>query len=108
MNALWSLPKHLGGGVGVAGSPRCSFLQVVALGQKNRAVSATAMNAESSRSHSILTIIVERTDRLPEGQDDGAFWEKGCALYCTKPRGAKRLSCYMRVVCLLSLFCYVL
>ena len=32
------------------------------IGNKNRTVGATLMNAESSRSHSIFTITIERTD----------------------------------------------
>ena len=49
---------------------------MVVLGQKNRAVSATAMNAESSRSHSILTIVVERTDRAEAASGDGEVDER--------------------------------
>jgi hypothetical protein len=44
-----------------------SGLQV---GKKNRMVGATAMNADSSRSHSIFTITVEAVRRA-EGQAEG-------------------------------------
>ena len=41
---------------------------VMALGGKNRSVGATLMNADSSRSHSIFTISLERCDTV-EGQE---------------------------------------
>ena len=39
-------------------------------GWKNRATGATAMNAESSRSHALMSVIVEQTARK-EGADGG-------------------------------------
>ncbi|EEH51880.1 kinesin-II motor protein, flagellar associated [Micromonas pusilla CCMP1545] len=43
--------------------------KVLAVGKKNRSVGATAMNADSSRSHSIFTITIE-TSEVEEGAAD--------------------------------------
>ena len=43
--------------------------QIMAKGWDNRSVGATAMNAESSRSHSIFTIYLERQDTDEKGED---------------------------------------
>jgi len=42
--------------------------KTMSLGNKNRSVGATNMNAESSRSHAIFTIILERSEKGPDGQ----------------------------------------
>ncbi len=41
---------------------------LMARGSANRHVGATAMNADSSRSHSIFTVRVEAADTGPDGQ----------------------------------------
>ena len=38
-------------------------------GYKNRTVGATLMNAESSRSHSIFTVVIEMNEKDAEGKD---------------------------------------
>ena len=43
--------------------------KMMAIGLNNRTVGATAMNAESSRSHSIFTIIIEANERDEDGKD---------------------------------------
>ena len=42
--------------------------EVMTIGQKNRSVRETLMNMESSRSHSLFTITVERSDIGPDGK----------------------------------------
>lgn len=42
--------------------------KTMSLGNKNRSVGATNMNAESSRSHAIFTITIERSEKGPDGQ----------------------------------------
>lgn len=42
--------------------------RIMTLGNKNRVVGATAMNAQSSRSHAIFTITVENSDTDDEGK----------------------------------------
>ena len=42
---------------------------VMSRGWKNRATGSTNMNAESSRSHSIFTIHLERCDKDAEGEE---------------------------------------
>jgi kinesin family protein 3/17 len=42
------------------------------VGKKNRMVGATAMNQDSSRSHSIFTITIETTDRIAGAGADAA------------------------------------
>jgi hypothetical protein len=43
-------------------------LEVMKIGQKNRATSSTNMNSRSSRSHSLFQITVERSDLGPDGK----------------------------------------
>jgi hypothetical protein len=43
--------------------------RVMDRGWKNRSVGATLMNADSSRSHSIFTIHLERCDKDDEGEE---------------------------------------
>ena len=38
-------------------------------GYKNRTVGATLMNAESSRSHSIFTVVIEMSEKRENGED---------------------------------------
>ena len=45
------------------------MLKVLKKGQRTRAVGATAMNPGSSRSHCILTVIVESSQKGEDGQD---------------------------------------
>lgn len=43
--------------------------EMMSIGLTNRTVGSTAMNAESSRSHSIFTIIIEANEKDAEGKD---------------------------------------
>lgn len=43
--------------------------KVMEVGKKNRKVGATAMNANSSRSHSVFSITVESSEMLPDGSN---------------------------------------
>lgn len=42
--------------------------EVLTIGMKNRSVGETLMNNESSRSHSLFTITVERSEIGPDGK----------------------------------------
>lgn len=44
---------------------------VMQKGKANRSVGSTAMNATSSRSHSIFTIIIEQSEIGPDGSQIG-------------------------------------
>ncbi|PSC77000.1 kinesin KP1-like isoform B [Micractinium conductrix] len=48
-------------------------LKVMERGQSNRAVAETKMNDRSSRSHQVLTIIVEGTNKLSHGRTHGCL-----------------------------------
>lgn len=52
------------------------FFHVACVGKGNRATAPTLMNAESSRSHSILLIKINQKTR------DGDDSELSCKLYC--------------------------
>ena len=44
------------------------ILEVMNIGQKNRSVGETLMNSKSSRSHSLFTITIERSEVGPDGK----------------------------------------
>eukprot|EP00041_Stephanoeca_diplocostata_P031444 m.978641 g.978641 ORF g.978641 m.978641 type:complete len:1272 (+) comp23961_c0_seq4:258-4073(+) len=46
-----------------------SMIKLMARGTENRSVGATAMNADSSRSHSIFTVWIEMCETRPDGTD---------------------------------------
>jgi len=48
-------------------------LDVMTIGQKNRSVGSTAMNARSSRSHSVLTIIVDGFSEVTKDRTHGCL-----------------------------------
>jgi hypothetical protein len=50
--------------------------QVLELGNKHRSVGATAMNADSSRSHSLFTVVVEMSEDLPPDPESGEVEKK--------------------------------
>lgn len=61
---------------------------VMQAGNKNRAVGATLMNMESSRSHSIFTIVVETSDLGVDGEQQCVAARARAARRAAHPRRA--------------------
>ena len=54
-------------------SSREEVLRVMALGARNRAVAETRMNERSSRSHSVLTVIVDGLSHVTGARTHGCL-----------------------------------
>ena len=48
--------------------------KLMTMGNKNRSIGATQMNAHSSRSHAIFSITVECSEKGPDGQQHFRYW----------------------------------
>nr|CCA18331.1 kinesinlike protein putative [Albugo laibachii Nc14] len=69
-------------------------LSCVAKGDRNRAVAGTSMNAHSSRSHAILTVRLERKEKLNHQETDNlscAYRVKVGQLFCVDLAGSERV-----------------
>jgi len=72
-------------GVYVEGREDCvteedEAVELIGRGQARRAVGSTDMNARSSRSHTIIRIVVESRPKEKEGDGDGGEEETGAAI----------------------------
>ena len=52
--------------------------KLMTMGNKNRSIGATQMNAHSSRSHAIFSITVECSEKGPDGQQHFRYISKFC------------------------------
>ena len=85
--------------------------RVMDRGWKNRSVGATLMNADSSRSHSIFTIHLERSDTNDDGEEHIRVAKLNLVDLAGSERQAKTGWSFVIFVisnCLLAILCFTL
>ena len=59
--------------------------KLMTMGNKNRSIGATQMNAHSSRSHAIFSITVECSEKGPDGQQHFRYISNFCKFFSLNP-----------------------